>query len=312
MSKKYIFIKAQEDAKHWLNIYNGINIKWPDGQNGGNAEAFESDIDFYSRREMRPSLHLDEETNNLAFGYKAFGQLADDIVTQIDLPLMMEYLDNGGAAVGYGYYFDSEFTEAVPSDKIIPNSIYFSRDAEGKVINIKKNREIVSNWGDGNYKFACWFILIKATTDIYYLVMNPQMSGLYEKIEYSNDTEVVRVLDAHDGTLQQAILSPSIGRGAVNIADNVILATGKTGFKLDPLGEGVFKLYYKDFDVSSLDVRLKTNLKYTKNDDGSYKFSQPEDGQIGYIYFRIPTTGLLDYSSKDTDALRKSYIVIKG
>jgi hypothetical protein len=322
MANKYVFIKAQpNDAKHWMNVYNGINL-----MNVGtniNPKFGESpdQIDTFIRREMRPSIArstaptVDATKTPLQFGYKAFGQLTEDFVEGIDHELMMSKLDSmeyPHAFVGYGYFFDTENTEAVATSKIITNSVYFCRDEEGHIINAKTGRRMQSNWNDGRYKFAVWYVMLKITSDMYYMVVDPTLANIYENIEVTHDDAVFAVMDAHDGTLNDTILKPTFGRGSLHMSDNLVVATGKS-FKVDPFGESVFRWRYTDYDCKSIDLRVKTNLKYKSNDDGSMTFEPPEDGQIGYIYMRVPVkSAIIDQASIGVDSVRRSYIVVKG
>lgn len=321
MAKKYLFIKAQpNDAKHWANVTNGMNL-----MNVGSAmypkfEDAPDQLDHFTRREMRPSVskstanHIDAAKTPLQFGYRAFGSLSEDIATGIDTDMMMAKLDEMNyphAFVSYGYFFDTENTEAVPADKIIKGSVYFCRDADGKIINAKKGTQLTSNWGDGRFKFATWYTMFKVTHDIYYLIINPELANIYENVELEHGDTVYSVMDAHDGTLNDMILKPSFGKGSVHMSDNLVLATGKT-FKIDPYGETPFRYRY-GYDCKSMDLRVKTNLKYKTNDDGSLTFEPPADGVIGYVYFRVPvTSAIIDQSSLGVDAVRRSYIVVKS
>lgn len=322
MAKKYVFIKAQpNDAKHWANIYNGINL-----MNTGTAlnpkfGDAPDQVDTFVRREMRPSLSrasgkgIDPSVTPLQFGYKAFGSLSEDMVTGVDHTLMMEKLDGMDyphAFAAYGYFFDTENTEAVPSDKIIENSIYFGRNKEGNIINLKTGRQLASNWTDGRFKFAVWFVMLKVTSDMYYIVIDPQLANIYENIETEHNDIIFSVMDAHDGTLCDTILKPTFGRGSLHMSDNLVIASGKT-FKVDPYGESVFRWRYTDYNCKDIDLRVKTNLKYKTNDDGSLTFDQPADGQIGYIYMRVPVTSdIIDQASLGVDSVRRSYIVVKS
>ena len=319
MSKKYVFIKAQpNDAKHWSNVTNGINLMNVGSPMYPKFEDSPDQIDHFTRREMRPSISVATAPHvktALQFGYRAFGSLNEDIVAGIDTDTMIKALDNMNyphAFVGYGYFFDTENTEAVPADKIITGSVYFGRDEDGHVINVKKGTKLASNWGDGRFKFATWYTMFKISSDMYYLVINPQLANIYENIEVEGDGVVYSVMDAHDGTLNDTMLKPTFGKGSVHMSDNLVLATGKS-FKIDPFGETPFRWRWKDFDCKSIDLRVKTNLKYKTNDDGSMTFEPPKDGVIGYIYFRVPvTSAIIDQSSLGVDSVRRSYIVVKS
>lgn len=318
MAKKYVFIKAQpNDAKHWMNVYNGINTM-RDTQNTFKETPHQ--VDTYARREIRPSIcksdfdHVDAAVTPLSFGYKAMGQLTEDLVAGINHTLMMESLDKmdySHAFAAYGYVFDSPLTEGVAADKIIEQSVYFGRNEEGKLINLKTGREMSPNWEEDRFKIATWFVMLKITSDIYYIVVDPTLANIYENIETEHNDIVFTVMDAHDGTLNDTILKPIFGRGSLHMSDNLVIATGKT-FKVDPYGEGVFRYRYKNYDCNNFDLRVKTNLKYTTNADGSLKFDAPADGQVGYIYFRIPSAPIIDQASIGVDSIRRSYIVVKS
>lgn len=322
MSKKYVFIKAQpNDAKHWMNVYNGINLM-NTGTNINPSFGLAPDhIDTFTKREMRPSLSkasaptVDADKTPLQFGYKAFGQLTEDFVAGVDHELMMSKLDEMNyphSFVGFGYFFDNEMTEAVPTDKIITGSVYFARDEEGHIINAKTGRRMTSNWGDGNYKFAIWYVMLKITSDIYYVVMDPTLANIYENVELEHNDVIFSVMDAHDGTLNDTVLKPTFGRGSLHMSDNLVVASGKS-FKVDPFGESVFRWRYKDYDCSAIDLRVKTNLKYKTNADGSLTFDPPKEGQVGYIYMRVPVkSDIIDQASLGVDSIRRSYIVVKG
>jgi hypothetical protein len=318
MANKYVFIKAQpNDAKHWSNVTNGMNLL-----NVGSAlhpkyADAPDQIDHFTRREMRPSVSTATAPHvktALQFGYKAFGTLSEDVVAGIETDLMIKTLDDMNyphAFVSFGYFFDTENTEAVPTGKIITGSVYYARDKDGHIINVKKGNKLVSNWGDGKYKFATWYTMFKITHDIYYMVINPQLANIYENIETEGDGVVYSVMDAHEGTLNDMILHPSFGKGSLHMSDNLVLATGKS-FKVDPFAESPFRYRY-DYDCKAIDLRVKTNLKYKTNDDGSLTFESPEAGVIGYIYLRVPvSSAIIDQSSLGVDSVRRSYIVVKG
>jgi len=98
-----------------------------------------------------------------------------------------------------------------------------------------------------------------------------------------NSTYFVDTVSYHDGNFSEYVFKPKTS--GCFIQDNILISP-RNKFTLDFYGRSRFGLQTREFPFDLLDLRVRSNLKFTKIDAGIYEFDM-QNLQSGYLYARV-------------------------
>ena len=153
-----------------------------------------------------------------------------------------------------------------------------------------------------NYMFAG---KVTGIPNTYYLCLNSFRTELYEDIP-SGDNHSFEFLDAGFGTLKNLLLRPIINNGS--LLDNDIIIAPKAEFSINLYSNKGY-IGQRSLTANDVTVNIKTNLTYTKAEDGLLTFNFG-DKTTGYVSLHIASNSLLD---QDPDlSIRRTFTVHRG
>jgi|TARA_B100001094_G_C18192764_1_gene808429 hypothetical protein len=227
-----------------------------------------------------------------------------------ELDTIQTYLDSDSAKtspiVFVSYVFDNA-DESVETKFAIENHKYLAKISKDKpdVIDIKTGNPVWSSPDSKhivNYMFAG---KLSGIPDTYYICLNSFRTEVYKDLA-SNENHTIEILDNSVGAIKNMILKPIVSNGT--IVDNDILIAPKQQFSLNLFSNKGY-IGQRSLTASNVEINVKTNLTYTKHDDGILEFDFG-DKHTGYVSLHITSNSLLD---QDPDlALRRTFTVHRG
>lgn len=228
----------------------------------------------------------------------------------LDLDAIKTFLDSDegrtSPTVFVSYVFANK-DEDISTRTAVENHKYISKLSKNQpdMIDIKTG-EVLWTAPDSkhviNYMFAG---KVSGIPNTYYLCLNSFRTELYEDIP-SGDNHSFEFLDAGFGTLKNVLLRPIINNGS--LLDNDIIIAPKAEFSINLYSNKGY-IGQRSLTASDVTVNVKTNLTYTKSEDGLLTFNFG-DKTTGYVSLHIASNSLLD---QDPDlSIRRTFTVHRG
>jgi len=227
-----------------------------------------------------------------------------------DLDAIKTYLDSDKAKVSpivFVSYVFADANESVETKYAIENHKYLAKISKDspEVIDIKTG-EVVWNAPESknivNYMFAG---KVAGIPNTYYICLNSFRTELYQDLISSSDHSF-QILDTGIGALKNMIINPIINNGS--LLDHDIIIAPKAEFSMNLYSIKGY-IGQRGLTANNVSVNVKTNLTYTKADDGLLTFNFGEK-TTGYVSLHIASNLLLD---QDPDlSLRRTFTVHKG
>ena len=194
---------------------------------------------------------------------------------------------------------------------IIPDSTWYARNSiTGKMENALTG-EVVETEED-SLKLSIWFtVFYFKDTEIYYLVVNPNLLALNEDVSgYHGDTEYI-VLTKHDGSFRTSVFSPTVDSESKLIGENIIVTSGNT-VTIDTLGNS----YIHGFTGSKLDQQLLPKINLLVESPSTYAVDNniitvTLDKPVTYLTYKWVTNTPLDFTVTGPESLIYNFVIIK-
>lgn len=164
----------------------------------------------------------------------------------------------------------------------IKNIVYvYRKSSDMKLYNVLTDELI----NDGKTIISNTLFLLHAEwpgTPLYHVLLNDNL--IFWTVQtVDNKNYFVDTVSYHDGTFNEYVLKPRTY--GCFIQDSIII-TPRNTFKIDFYGRSRFGLQNKDFPFDTLKLKVKSNIKHTKINTGTYEFDLGNQ-QIGYLYARV-------------------------
>jgi len=227
-----------------------------------------------------------------------------------ELDTIQSYLDSESAKTSpivFVSYVFKDADESVDTKFAIENHKYLAKVSKDNpdVIDIKTGNPVWTapdSKNIVNYMFAG---KIAGIPNTYYICLNSFRTEVYKDLA-SNKNHTIELLDNSVGAIKNMILKPIVSNGT--ILDNDILIAPKQHFSLNLFSNKGY-IGQRNLTAKDVQVNVKTNLTYTKHDDGILDFDFG-DKHTGYVSLHISSNNLLD---QDPDlALRRTFTVHRG
>lgn len=227
-----------------------------------------------------------------------------------DLDAIKTYLDSDKSKtspiVFVSYIFADE-NESVETKYAIENHKYLAKISKDKpeVIDIKTGETVWTSPESKNIVNYMFAGKVAGIPNTYYICLNSFRTELYQDL-HSGPKHSFQMLDAGIGAIKNMILNPIITNGS--LLDNDIIIAPKSDFTVNLFSNKRY-IGQRGLTASDVTVNVKTNLTYTRSDDGLLTFKFGESAS-GYISLHIASNMLLD---QDPDlSLRRTFTVFKG
>lgn len=220
-----------------------------------------------------------------------------DKVYTVDLDLLTDTIKNSRAVTSWaGCGF-------LATDKERTELLYWYRDKEDNTIRNCKNNNVI---GNSEILFETVMLMHGSYFDapIFHTITNDDVVFYAGGNKINNQEYFVNAMTYHMGTLKDYVMRPGFSKAFEQ--DGVVIVPGEK-FIVDFYARSGLK--NSDFDFETLNIKIRSNLKYTKIDTGIYEF-ELSDQSNNYIYARIPA----DFGGEadPRTALRCAYNVYKS
>lgn len=228
----------------------------------------------------------------------------------LDLDAIKTFLDSEQGkttpAVSVSYVF-ADKDENVATRTAIENHQYLGKISKNQpdMIDIKTGKVLWSAPDSKNVINYLFAGKLAGIPDTYYICLNSFRTELYEELE-NGDNHSFEFLDNGVGALKNFLLRPIINNGS--LLDNDIIIAPKAEFSINLFSIKGY-IGQRGLTANDVSINVKTNLTYTKSDDGLLTFNFGEKS-TGYISLHIASNNLLD---QDPDlSLRRTFTVHRG
>jgi hypothetical protein len=326
MNKKIFIRYDSHEGDSWSAAMEGVN-------NRVNTPGYTPtiDVDFFKLGWNNQTATYLGRSNNTHQMFKTHGETPDAFlsigrpaftenqtvsVQTVNTDKIFAALDNPNyKAVYFGYFSpDGEF----PSDlEIMPVSGYYARNIQTQKMENVVTGEQLSE--DDNVQFVFWYCVYKINqTNIYYLVVNPNLVDINRDIEGTFNNADFYLLSSYNEDLRKSVFLPTVTGGA-KIGDNVIVATGNL-LTIDALGYFAI-IASKPADVYELsqpipqdqlppiELLVESSEPYTVNNN--LITVDVSSASITTIRYRIVTNTEMDYLNLPEQSLKYEFVIVK-
>lgn len=223
---------------------------------------------------------------------------------------LITVLDNPAYQSAY-FAFNHTGIADIKTVDIIPNSTWYARNsATGKMENAITGEVVEADNED--LKFSIWFtVFYFKDTDIYYLVVNPNLLALNEDVSGEHgDTEYL-VLTKHDGSFRTSVFSPTVDSESKLIGENIIVTSNDT-VTIDTLGNS----YIHGFSGNKLDQDQLPKINLLVESPSAYVVNNniitvTLDKPVTYLSYKWITGTSLDFTVTGPESLIYNLAIIK-
>lgn len=315
MNKKIYVRYDTAEGSSWASCLEGLN-------NYSNTEEFVADvstlkgyqqnIDYYYRFDNNKirifKTVSDEPENFLSVGIPSRTKDQTICIASIDTKKIFEALDQTKYDTVYFAYKHVDGESAREVD-LMEKSKYYARNIlSGLVENVETGEHFIEE----RISMSIWYAVYRmGDSDIYYLVVNPNLLMIVEDINGSLNGIDYRVVNSHDGNMRNAILKPAF-EGATLVGDNIIYATGDE-ITIDVFGNsllhGCLGNKISDDEMPKIELIVESSVDYKiEKDKIKVKLG---DKKLAYIKYLWRTKTPLDHFLTGSEKLEYSFVIMK-
>jgi hypothetical protein len=231
-------------------------------------------------------------------------------INNVNTQDLISVLDNPAYQSAY-FAFNHTGIPDIKTVDIIPNSTWYARNSNtGKMENAITG-EVVET-GDEDLKFSIWFTVFHfKKSNIYYLVVNPNLLALNEDVSGEHGDAEYLVLTKHDGSFRSSVFSPTVDSGSKLIGENIIVTSNDT-VTIDTLGNS----YIHGFTGSRLDQSQLPEINLLVESPSTFVVNNniinvTLDKPVTYLTYKWVTNTPLDFTVTGPDSLIYNFVIIK-
>ena len=315
---KQLFIRYETpDGKSWADALASLNVYSTNpGVSAGLADIkdYNQQVNRYRRMYYKMSVFKTVSENPATFlsiGYPT--EIVDQTVTikSIDTDFIFSKLATGKYQTVYFAFYFGDNPEGAGDLDVITKSNYYARNVEtGNFENLATGAVITEE----NPSFSFWYNVSRmGNTEIYYMVINPEMvvvpydiEGMFGGVDY-------RLLDNQNGTFGNAVFNPSV-TGGVMIGKNIIVAESNT-VVIDTLGNSALHGFSgnkipKD-QLPKIELDVLSSAPYNK--DNNLVTVDVSSKPVSYVKIKWVTKSNLDFPTISLDeSITENFVIIKS
>ena len=291
--KKFILVESevskQTPFRHFSNL---INLYNPNSIGVDPITPMEQQTVLFKHNRFNKDLFVDNKDGDLyleSFNYSKSLKIDLDLLTSICHSERSHH-----QWVGCGYVFSQTV------DRGLDNIRFWYRDSDTLKIKDCFTDEVLNE--GASFISNTVFLLhgMVKNSPVFHLLLNDDV--VFEANATMNtDRYYIETVNFHDGTFKEFLLKPGFEKSFVS--DNVVIVP-RQQFVVDFYARTA--LYDKGFPFETLQLKVKSNLKYEKIGTGKYKFDIG-DQNYGYLYARI--NGSFGLEQEQSTTLRAAYSI---
>ena len=248
-----------------------------------NASDAEHVISFFQRVDTR--FVLDKGRDSDFILDKPYSPGGETVTLKFNLDEISSRLDtmigNGqptittglGATLVYGCRLQGPMSQ----EDVVKNSTCFTRQADGKIVDLINNVVIEDKW----VNIIPWFFCYRTDdTPFYFIVTNPHSIQVIGEIDGDYGDNKVFTADSHFKGINELIFKPKISKNGHQVG-NSIVASGDT-LTITPFDNWFVNSKIPGF-FKNAKVKCHSNFDYEQVDN-AFKFKLK--GNVGYIHMR--------------------------
>lgn len=291
--KKYILVETevskQTPFRHFSNL---INLYNPNSIGVDPISPMDQQTVLFKHNRFNRELYIDNRDDDL---YIESFKESKSIKLDLDRLTNICHSERSHHQwIGCGYVFSKN------ADRSLDNIRFWYRDSATLKLKDCFTDEVIN---EGNSFISNTVFLLHGmvkNSPVFHMLLNDDV--LFEANAAMNtDRFYVDTVTFHDGTFKEFLIKPGFEKSFVS--DNVVIVP-RQQFVVDFYARTA--LYDKGFPFDTLQLKVKSNLKYEKISTGKYKFDM-EDQNYGYMYARI--NGSFGLEQEQSTALRVAYSI---
>lgn len=313
MNKKIYVRYDTAEGSSWASCLEGLNVySNSEEYDVLSLKDYQQKVDYYYRfdnNKMRIFKTVSDNPKNfLSIGIPARAKDQNICIAAIDTDIIFEALSKNKYDTIYFAYKHVD-GQAIREIDIMEVSKFYGRNIlTGLVEDVVTGEHMIEE----NFSMSLWYSVSKmGDSDIYYLVVNPNLLMIVEDINGTLNNIDYKVVNSHDGNLRNSVFKPSI-TGGVLIGDNIIYSDGDE-VTIDVFGNSAlhgFKGYrLSEDELPKIDLLVESSVEYKLDRD---KITLDLSGKnVCYVKYMWRTNTPLDYFLTGSEKLEYSFVIIK-
>ena len=311
---KNIFIRYDTaEGKSWASCLEGLN-------SFSNSETFdpttlrdyEQHIDYYYRFDNNKirifKTVSDDPKNFLSLGIPSRTKDQTICISALDTDKIFKALSESKYDTVYFAYKHVDGESAREIDLMEKSKYYARNTLTGLVENVETGEHFIEE----QMSMSIWYAVYQmGNSDIYYLVINPNLLMIVEDINGVHNDVKYKVVNSHDGNMKESVFKPSFEGGKL-IGDNIIYADSDE-VTIDVYGNSALHGYrgYKlsEEELPKIEIIVESSAKQSLK--GDKIILDMKDKKIAYVKYSWRTNTPLDYFFTGDEKLEYSFVIIK-
>lgn len=315
MNKKIYVRYDTSEGISWASCLEGLNsFSNSEEYDINSIRKYGQTINYYYRfdnNKMRVFKTVSDDPKNfLSVGIPARTKDQTICIAAIDTETIFKALDKTQyQTVYFAYKHNPE--ESIREIDIMEQSKFYARNVlTGLVEDVETGQHFIEE----SFSLSIWYAAYKmGNSDIYYLVINPNLLMMIEDITGTHNGIDYRLINSHDGNMRNSVFKPSISDGTL-VGENIIY-TNSEHVTIDVFGNSALhgfgsKINKIDSDeLPNIELVIESSAKYTKEKD---KITvDMTDQKLAYIKYVWRTNTPLDYFFTGDEKLEYSFVIMK-
>lgn len=311
---KNIFIRYDTaEGKSWASCLEGLN-------SFSNSETFDpttlrdyqQHIDYYYRFDNNKirifKTVSDDPKNFLSLGVPSRTKDQTICISSLDTDKIFKALSESKYDTVYFAYKHVSGESAREIDLMEKSKYYARNTLTGLVENVETGEHFVEE----KVSMSIWYAVYQmGDSDIYYLVINPNLLMVVEDINGVHNDIKYKVVNSHDGNMKESVFKPGFEGGTL-IGNNIIY-TNNDEVIIDVYGNSALHGYtgYKlpKDDLPKIEMKVESSTEYKLVGD---KISVNMSGKnVAYVKYSWRTHTPLDYFFTGEEKLEYSFVIIR-
>lgn len=316
MNKKIYVRYDTSEGSSWASCLEGLNsFTNTEEFDISSLRKYQQIIDYYYRfdnNKMRVFKTVSDDAKNfLSVGIPSRTKDQTICIAAVDTEIIFNALQQTKYDVVYFAYKHVEGDSTREID-LMEKSKFYSRNVLSGLV---ENVETGEHFTEERFSMSIWYAVYRmGDSDIYYLVVNPNLLMMIEDITGTHNDIDYRVINTHDGNMRNAVFKPAVSDGTL-IGDNIIYTTSDE-VTIDVFGNSSLhgfgtKINKLDSDeLPNIELGIESSTKYKREKDKIVV--DMTDQKLAYIKYTWYTKTPLDYFFTGEEKLEYSFVIMKG
>lgn len=311
---KNIFIRYDTaEGRSWASCLEGLNtFSNSESFDPNTLRDYEQRIDYYYRfdnNKMRMfKTQSDKPKNFLTVGIPSRTKDQTICVSPVDTDIIFKALSEQKYDTIYFAYKHVD-GEAIREIDLMEKSKFYARNVlTGLVEDVTTGEHFIED----KFSMSIWYAVYQmGDSDIYYLVINPNLLMIVDDINGKHDDIIYKVVNSHDGNMRNSVFKPAFD-GGVLIGDNIVY-TNSDSVTIDLFGNSALHGYrgYKlsEDELPKVELIIDSSTTYEQSRDKI--IVDMKDKNLAYVKYSWRTNTPLDYFFTGDEKLEYSFVIIK-